>query len=297
MQIKLPTISIIFPIYNGGNEPLECLKSIHKLNYPRSKLEIIVIDNASTDGSPALINKYYPHVILIRLKQNFGFAKAVNLGIKKSHGEYLFITNDDVLFDKNSMSLLIKYILLHPEAGCLTGKILSKKLPKQIASGGCMFNHFTGNINLKYQSNIVHHPDWAQGCAMFIPKSIFKQTGLFDTGFPHFFEDQDLCLRIKKQGYLITYLPNILFWHGESTTANKNLKDKYFRWYCGKIRFILKNLPVINIFAILIIQFILVMPVRTIILRDGRFFPFLNALGWNIITLNKTLAARYNKNL
>src|SRR4030042_4827442 len=103
--MNYPMISIIFPNYNGGQNPLECLSSIEKLNYPKSKLETIIVDNHSTDESITKIKKQYLWVKIIELKKNLGFAGGINKGIKKANGTYLFITNDDILFEKNSLKI------------------------------------------------------------------------------------------------------------------------------------------------------------------------------------------------
>lgn len=289
---KFPKISIIFPNFNGGKEPLECLKSVTKTDYPKSKLEIMVIDNASSDGSNRKIKKSFPEVSLLQQTENLGFAKAVNLGIKKSTGEFLLITNDDILIDRNGIKKLVNYAQNHPETGCLTGKIFSKQHPDNLAVGGCKFNYISGNINLFYKPDITHEPDWAAGCAMFIPRQVLNLTGLFDTAFPHFFEDFDLCLRIRKSGYKIIYLPDVIFWHGQSTTGNRNKPDKYYKWYQSKIRFMLKNLHWLNFILMMTLQLFLVIPYRTLVLKDGRLIPFLRAVWWNLYNLPESLSAR-----
>ena len=121
--MNYPKVSIIFPNFNGGNEPLECLASIQKLNYLKEKIETIVIDNGSSDGSDIEIKKRFPKVKLIKNKSNLGFAKAINKGINKATGNFIFVTNDDLVFEKNSLKKLIEYARLHDEIGVIGGKI------------------------------------------------------------------------------------------------------------------------------------------------------------------------------
>src|SRR4030042_4231175 len=138
-----PKVSIIFTNYNGGQNPLRCISSINTLNYLPELLEIIVIGNHSTDRSTKAIKRKHPKVKLLYQKRNLGFAGAVNIGIKKATGKYLFITNDDIVFEKNSLKILVDYAQNHPEIGIIGGKQIKPQTPK-INIGGRNFNLFTG---------------------------------------------------------------------------------------------------------------------------------------------------------
>lgn len=287
-----PKISIIFPNYNGGNEPLECLSSIEKLNYPSKEIEVIVVDNASTDGSDFQIEKKYPRVKMIKNSQNLGFAKAINQGIKKSSGKLIFVANDDLVFEKDSLKNLVIDMNRDPITGIIGGKIFYKNKPKSVSSAGYQMNKWTGNIYYSKNPQKVKEPDWIQGCAMLIKKVVFKHIGYFDENFTHFFEDFDFCLRAKRANFKVVYSPHATFWHGESVTANKNKPLKYFNWYKGKILFLSKNLPLINIISILTIQILLITPYRALILQDGRLEPFVKALIWNFRNLKTVIKIR-----
>lgn len=287
-----PKVSIIFPNYNGGREPLECLASIAKLNYPKNKTEVIVVDNNSTDGSDIAIKERFGKVKLIKNNQNLGFARAVNLGIRKSSGEYIFIGNDDLLFGENSLKILVNYSLKHPKIGILGGKIFFKAAPNKICSAGYIMNKWTGNVHPAPNPDKKKEPDWLQGCALLVPRKVLDKVGLLDPAYKLLFDDYDLCHRIRKAGLKVVYIPEAIFWHGESLTVDRNKPHKYYHWYKSKFRFLLKNMSTINVFSILLIQFFLITPFRAIVLRDGRFMPFLKGLFWNIKNLPKTLALR-----
>jgi len=288
------TVSIIFPNFNGGQEPLECLDSIAKLAYPKSKIEVLVIDNNSTDGSPQSIIKLFPWVKLIRLKENVGFIQAVNHGIHQAKGAYIFIGNDDLVFSPASLGVLINYIEKNKDVGALGGKVYYKNFPQEIASAGYMFDSWTGHIYCAQNSEKLKEVDWIQGCALLTTKLVIKKVGLFDEGFGFiYFEDTDFCFRVRQQGFKVTYLPTVEFWHGNTTTMNKNKPRKYYEWYKNKFRFMLKHLPLINICCIFFIQGFLVIPYRALILQDGRFIAYLKGLAWNIKHLRETLKNRY----
>ncbi len=289
---KFPTISIVFPNYNGGNEPLECLQSVRKLNYPKSKIEVIIIDNNSSDGSDLEIKKHFPKVNLIKNKQNLGFAKAVNMGIKKSKGSYIFIGNDDLVLEKNSLKKMVEFMFKNPRVGVLGGKIFYKSSPKKICSAGYFINHWTGNVYKSKNHNQIYQPDWVQGCAILVPKAVFNQIGLLDENFVLLFDDFDLCTRARKKGFKIFYLPEAIFWHGESVTVDRNKSFKYFHWYKSKFYFLIKHYPLLNLLSIFLLQILIITPYRAIFLQDGRLSPFLKGLSWNIMNLPKTIVAR-----
>lgn len=289
--MSYPSVSIIFPNYNGGKVPLNCIRSIYSLNYPQKKLEIIVVDNHSTDGSDVQIRLKYPRVKLLKQNINLGFSRAINLGIKSSTGDCVFVTNDDLLFSKNSLTILVEYLRDHPGIGALGGKIYSQKFKNRISSAGFMMNRITGDVYSAPCPDTIKQPDWIQGCAMLIPKKIFEKSGFLDENYEYFFEDFDLCLRIKRSGYKIFYIPDAVFWHGGSVTANKNLSEKYYHWYKSKIRFILINMPVLNILSIMLIQ-IMVIFGHAVIFRNDKFVAFLKGLLWNIGHLRQTLKFR-----
>lgn len=289
-----PSVTIIFPNLNGGQEPLECLTSISRADYPQPRIETVVIDNGSTDGSDRAIAARFPRVTLLRMKQNLGFARAVNLGIRRSRGKYIFIGNDDLIFAKDSLRVLVDYAQQHPEVGLLGGKIFFKTKPQTIASSGYRMHPWTGHVYRAPHPDQIKEPDWVQGCAMLAKRSLLLRLGGLDPDYTLSFDDYDLSLRVRRAGLKVVYLPQAVFWHGESLTVDKNKPHKYFHWYRSKVRFILKHLPVWNIVSIILVQLTIATPYRAIVLRDGRFFPFLKALGWHIVNLRQTLRDRRN---
>lgn len=285
--MNLPSVSIIFPIFNGGKQPLECLMSISRLNYPKNKLEVIVVDNGSTDQSTVQIEKQFPKTILLKNKTNLGFAKAVNIGIRASSSDFILITNDDVIFDKNSLKNLAT--ATSKTIGALGGSVREKNR----VSLGYRMNHWTGAIYPvnKTEANI----DWIPGCALLVPKKVIKRLGGLDECFSHFFEDVDLCLRIKLNGYKLVSIPEAKFFHKGSKTADKNKPKKYYQWYKNKFRFILKNLPIYNILSILFLQLFLITPYRAIFLGDSMFYLAIKGFFWNMLNFSQTIHARNSR--
>lgn len=288
-----PKVSIIFSNLNGGKEPLECLASIQNLTYPKSKVETIVIDNGSTDGSPEKIAKKFQQVKLIRLKKAIGLPASLNLGIRRSTGQLIFIANDDIVFEKNSVSRMASYLKNHKDVGVLGGKVFYKNQPKKLTDSASSFNFYLGSIKkTNNQSEIL----WLQSCAIMIPKTVFDKIGLFDVGFyPLYFDDFDFCLRVKKANLKLAHLSNAVFWHGCGKTTEKSANSKiYYWWYRNKIRFLLKNASPVQITSSLICQ-IFVSFIRSIIERQNLLLPLLKASLENLREFPKTISARRTK--
>lgn len=289
-----PKVTIIFPNYNGGQEPLDCLKSIKNLAYPQEKIETIVIDNNSSDGSFETIKKKFKSVRLIKNAQNLGYAKAINQGIKLGKSPYYLLTNDDIIFERNSLRVMIDFMLANHHVGIIGAKVYHKSSPNKVASAGYQMNSWTGNITSSVNVNKAHEVQWVPGCALLIGNNVVKKIGVLDDKFSFSFEDVDLCKRAREKGFQVIYLPKAIFWHGESTTANKNRYRKHYQWYQSKIRYAIKNLPPQNIFTILILQIFYVL-IKETKSHDDRIIPFSKALLWNIKNLKKTLKNRPKK--
>lgn len=287
----LPTVSIITPNWNGGDEPLEFISSIKQLNYPQKKLEIIVVDNGSQDGSPEAISQKYPQVHLIRLGKNVGFGPALNKGIKQSKGDFIFIGNDDLVLAKNSLFRLVSYALNHAQAGIVGGKIFFKNDRQKISSSGHRYNFFSGIVSDCPYPDQEKEVPWVQGCACLFPRYLIEKIGYYDEGFSKiYFEDFDLCLRAKRAGFKIVYLPQAVFYHGQSTSMDKIPSPaKWFQWYKNKFRFILKHANLFQILTSFGLQLLVFTPYKTLVLRDKSFIAVVKALIWNVRHIQNTL--------
>lgn len=288
---QMPKVSIIFTNYNGGQNPINCLNSIKKLDYPQSLVEAIVVDNHSTDGSLIAIEKNFPSVKILKQKKNLGFAKAINLGIKKAKGEYIFITNDDVTFEKNSLKTLISYALKHKNC-ILGGKQLNPQTKKFIA-GGRRFSLLTGLQSTMEKASSPTICDQIDGCAMLISKKLITNLGLFDEGFyPVYGEDLDLCLRAKKVKIKVIYHPKAILFHNPSQTVSKlPLHDIYYYGFKNRLRVLIKHANPLQLGTFLMFHYFLVMPFRIIVRKEPIVPAEIRAFVWNFKNLSKTLEA------
>lgn len=289
--MEIPSVSIVFPILNAASDTIRCLNSIQQLNFPKNKLEVIIFNNGSTDNSEKIIKIKYPKTIIIRSTKNLGFAKAINMAAKTAHGNYLFITNNDVVFDKNSLSNLITFLINSAQIGIAGPKIYSLKNKKGVLGHPLFYNFILGTFR---QGKAVQKPtivDWVQGCGLCISKKLWVQLKGFDEGFFFTGEDLDLCLRAKYLGYKIIYLPSAAIWHGDGITIGKpELKSfRYFEGYKSKFRLIIKHGSAPNLLSSLFLQLFIYSPYRLLVLKEKSFVSLLKALYWNFKNIHQTL--------
>jgi hypothetical protein len=255
-------VSIILLNWNGIKDTIPCLKSLSKLNKKGFKLEVIVVDNGSTDSSVQEIQKLKITNLpagkagfklkILQNAVNLGFAQGNNVGITeaiKQKSDYVLLLNNDTEVDKNLVAELLKSAKKHPEAAIFSPKIYFAKgyefhkkrykkseLGKVIwyAGGKMDWNNVFGvNVGVdevdKGQYDKEKEIDFATGACMFIRAEALKRLGAFDKRYFTYFEDAELSQRYLRSGYKILYVPRAILWHkvAQSSSIGSNLND-YF---------------------------------------------------------------------
>lgn len=235
-------LSIVIVSYNTLDMLRDCLLSIKKAVKPKNGLEVIVVDNNSTDGSVSMVRKEFPDVKLIAGKKNIGFAAANNRGVKISDGKYLLFLNSDTKVYKESLAKPLKYLKNHPEVGAITVKLVlaNGKLDPDNHRGfptpWTSLTHFAGLsklfpnsrlFNNYYQSyrnfSSIHAIDVTAGSYMMMPRKLFEKLGGWDETYFFYGEDIDLSCRIRETGKKIIYYPKaeVLHYKGVSSGIRK----------------------------------------------------------------------------
>ena len=230
-------ISIVIVNYNVKDYLYKCLQSV-RTSSNNLKIEVIVVDNNSSDNSVEILRPSFNEVNFIQLNENIGFGKANNLGIKKSNGKYILILNPDTILEENTLTEMYEFMENHPNAGISTCKVLNgdgtfqsacrRGFPTPFAAFSKLFglqalfpkSKLFGKYNLTYMSeNETYKVDAVSGSFMFCRRDVLVDCGGFDTDFFMYGEDIDLCYRVAKSGYDIYYYPecSIIHYKGEST--------------------------------------------------------------------------------
>lgn len=240
----VPEVVLTIQIVNwNAREPLRAALSSILANPPRFAYEILVLDNASSDGSVQMLEKEFPEVKLIVSESNLGFSKGHNLAARAAQGRYLFILNPDTEVLPGALDALVQYAERHPEIGIIGPKILNpdgslqyscRRFPNPAAALfrntplGKLFpnNPYTRDyLMTDWDHNSVREVDWVSGAALFIRHEVYQQLGGFDEQFFMYCEDTDLCYRAWQAGYKVVYYPEAHIKHaiGRSTdlVANK----------------------------------------------------------------------------
>jgi len=228
--------------YNTKKSLKKCIDSILR-NPPRCDYRIVVVDNNSKDGSKNFLKKVQKENIkTIFNNKNRGFGTACNQIVKSQKSSYVLFLNPDVEITKNSIDKLIDFLKKNGKTGVATGKLLfsdgslqlsCRKFPtilRTLFGRESTLRKIFPNNNVSreflmtdFDYNKIQFPDHVRGAVMLFKTKVFKRIGGFDEKFFLFFEDTDICLRLKRMGYQIVYLPEAIFYHslGESTKKEK----------------------------------------------------------------------------
>src|SRR5450830_385886 len=229
---QYPKIKISIVNLDGENYLSDCLKSIEKLDYPRDKVEIIVVDNDSKDNSVKFVQDNFPEVKLIRNNNNSGFAKANNQAAAAAAGEYVAFLNNDTKVDEKWLVELLRPIYGSSEVICSGSKVISLD-GKNIDFAGGMINFEGKGFQIYYGlavekdiHNLERYLPFVNGGAMLIKKDIFLEAGGFDEDFFAYYEDVDLGWRLWVLGYRIVFSPNSIVYHVHHGTSRNFSEDK-----------------------------------------------------------------------
>jgi GT2 family glycosyltransferase len=218
-------VSVIIVSWNARRYLEECLASIHESSAP-SVPEVIVVDNASTDGSPDMVEQRFPNVKLVRCPENLGFAKANNIGIKQSQGRYIALINSDVKLLGRCLDTLAAFLDQNPRIGLTSPRILNPDLTLQsscrrfpnpwnnlcsatgLARFGSRHKLFSGEHMLYFRHDQVRPVDVLVGCFWMMRREAVEKVGLLDEEFFIFAEDVDWCRRCWNAGWEIVFCPD-----------------------------------------------------------------------------------------
>lgn len=229
--MSLSKISIIIVNYNGGDDTLECLRSLESANTDNHK--IIVVDNASDDALFVLnkIHDNFPSVKILALPHNHGFAGGVNIGINyalENGAEYVILLNNDTVVAPDFIAQIVSAAESDKKIGIVGAKIYYFSEKNRIWFIGGEFSWTDGGRHIQdgaidSQPNDTELKDakYVTGCALLIKKQVIEKIGLLDEDFFMYYEDIDWSLSARKAGYRVVVAPAAHIWHKVSRSAVK----------------------------------------------------------------------------
>ena len=243
-------LSVIIVNYNTEQLLESCLSSLFA-NSPLCSMEVIVVDNHSMDGSVQMLEKF-TEVRLIVENANRGFARAANHGYALSRGAYCLILNPDVIILPDSIQTLWEYMKSSKDAGIVFPKLLN---PDGSLQYSCRTFHTTWTILMRrtplgkmfpkskilrdhlmmdWDHNSIREVDWALGASMMVRKSAISRNELFDELYFLYFEEVDLCYRMKKTPWKVVYNP-------EATMIHCHLRESAGRGFNRQKREVIRS--------------------------------------------------------
>lgn len=212
----LPKVSVIIVSTNELHHLKRCLPSIFRQRYP--DYEVLVVDNASTDGSVEYVAQEFPRAKIIRNGANLGYTGANNVGFKHASGDYIAVLNPDTQVEPDWLRELVIALQADPRAGLATPKILMMDDPTRLNTCGNEIT-FTGLTFCRgldqpaEKYNQLEIVSAVSGAAFVIKRSVLEQIGGFDESFFIYYEDTDLSLRAMLAGYVCLYVPSSVVYH------------------------------------------------------------------------------------
>ena len=241
-QFREPKVWIVIPTYNRRDDLINCLDSVMKLENYRD-FHVVVVDNGSEDQSAADVKIHYPQVHVIELLDNRGAAVASNIGLSYAYerdADYLLRLDSDTTVAPTLLSCFIEEAESRPDAGVLGAKILYYDQPDILWSAGAIqTSWFFGTRELgrgQLDGTSFDEPrqvDFVWSAGILITRSAYEATNGFDPDFFVYYEDTDFCLRVRRAGFNIWYIPSAVIWHkvGNITPTSQ----RAYQWGRGKM--------------------------------------------------------------
>lgn len=251
-------LSVTICSWNTADDLRGCLASLEAVRN-EANFEVIVVDNASRDGSPDMVEDEFPWVELYRMDQNLGFTGGQNFAMGRRRAPHVFLLNSDTVVHPGALRTLLDFHRDHPDAGILGPKLLNpdgslqfscRRFPNPWAA--LFRNTFLGRIFPKnrftreYLMQDVGHDqtrvvDWVSGAAMFASKPFIDAVGLLDESYYMFSEDVDWCWRAHKAGFNVVYVPDAVVTHSIGRSTEKAANRMILRFHKSMFRFYRKN--------------------------------------------------------
>jgi GT2 family glycosyltransferase len=231
-------LSIIIVSWNVKDDVINCLKSIEE-NPPSEKFEVILVDNASSDGTVEAVKSGFPSVVVIANSENRGFAAANNQGIKESQGQYILLLNPDTLVHDGSLDKLINFMQENKDIGVCGPKLLNgdgtiqssvRYLPTFRAAlyrntifrtFGIFRKHYQRNVMADFMYEKQMDVDHVKGAAMMTRRQVVEKVDGMDEQFFMCYEEFDFCLRVKQAGWRVVFIPDVVITHLGARSASQ----------------------------------------------------------------------------
>ncbi len=263
-------LSIIIVSWNVRDLLRQCLSSAFEARGPMAadippaasvepRTEVIVVDNASTDGSPDMVRAEFPHVRLVANGENRGFTAANNQGLALSQGRMLLLLNPDTEVVGDALATMVRYMDAHPEVGALgpqlrypdgslqpsrrrfptfaTALVESTVIQEWWADNRILRRYYMADT----PDDAIQPVDWLVGACLLVRRPVYEQVGGLDEGFFMYSEEMDWCRRFKAAGWQVVYLPTATIIHHEGRSSEQVIPARHIHFQTSKVRYFHKH--------------------------------------------------------
>jgi GT2 family glycosyltransferase len=244
----LPKISIIIVNFNGLPHLLNCISSIEQINYPKERIEVILVDNASKDESVHLVKIKFPWIKILILPKNYGYAGGCNKGANASNGDYLVFLNNDTKVDSEWLVNLIKVMEKNSLIGICGSKLLFLNEPNVINHAGGKISLIGSGYDIDFgeqnKKNIAFPTlvGYVSGASLMIRRRTFIELKGFDPDYFMYCEDVDICWRAWLKGYKVVHVPSSIAYHKFRGSLMHGLAEmEEYYWHRNSLLNIIKN--------------------------------------------------------
>ncbi len=251
-------LSVTIVNYNTKDLLKQCIKSIYNTT-KEITFEIIVVDNASTDGSVEMLKKEFPDVKVIANKENLFFTRAHNQALRISKGRYLMILNSDTVILDGAFDKIVKFMDEHPECGACGPKLVGPDMKHQWSGEKfptLLYAFFdvlllntifpknpvkSKRLQRTWNRNTTTEVDTVSGACMLVRKNVIDKVGILDENFLSYWEEIDWCKRIKDNGWKIFFISDAVIIHFWEISMNKHGKEKKERIFYNSMLYYYKK--------------------------------------------------------
>ncbi len=225
----------------------------------RRRLEIVVVDNGSSDGSPEMVRAEFPQVRLLTNEENRGFTAANNQGLGLARGRWLLLLNPDAEVVGGALSAMVEYLEGHPRVGALgpqlrypdgslqssrrrfptfaTGLVESTVIQEWWVDNGLLRRYYMADT----PDQAVQPVDWVVGACLLLRREAYEEVGGLDEGFFMYSEEMDWCRRCKSAGWDVVYLPSATVIHHEGKSSEQVVPERHIYFQSSKVRYFRKH--------------------------------------------------------
>ena len=259
LRVSPPLVSIIILNWNGWRDTLACVESCRQLTWPNFR--IVVVENASSDGSEGFLRQHLKDVEIIQSGANLGFAGGCNVGIRRAleyGANYVWLLNNDAVAAPEALTALVETMERNQTAAIAGSKIYYHDDPRRIWSAGGAWRK--GRLALRQRgANQLDRGQFEEtcavesvsGCSMLVRAAAIEKIGLMDEAYFLYWEDTEWCARAMKLGYQLLFVPGSQVWHKVSTSTRQSSFTQYYYFTRNGLSFLRGHDPLLlPIFAL-----------------------------------------------